>query len=388
MLTAQPVSYADRCLDVSSLAAWPLSNARYRIEGCLGSGCFGTVFQATRYAALEPPLTVALKVMKRHSIETESRELEVMLLLREAPGCVHLNEYFYMEPCAGMSTLVLALDICGRNLCTHIAQTHGAPRLQQVRAAGADLARALTHIHGLGIIHRDIKSDNVLVKHRNAGPASSRDSYLIADFGHAKLQACGPCGDGGTSHQEMERSCAYVFAADYRAPELFFGCSLYATKPDVWALGCTLAELLLSGTPCFAPRCALPLPTDDEQDDPEPLDGSFDDGLSLAQRQLLSLFECFGTPSWQLLLQMNPALAANEDRVRAWMRMPPREPSRPWRERLLKALGDEHAPFDESADAIEFFTAVFQWDPHVRARAEDLDTFDLFRKVNKSTGSA
>ena len=61
---------------------------------------------------------------------------------------------------------------------------------------------------------------------------------------------------------------------------------------DVWALGCTLGELLLSGAPLFAPASELGS-FDDDDDECDPAS----DRLNDEQRQLLALFESLGTVS-------------------------------------------------------------------------------------------
>lgn len=93
------------------------------------------------------------------------------------------------------------------------------------------LSRALAHIHALGICHRDIKPQNLLVN-----PANQQ--LKLCDFGSAKALVQG------------EPNVSYICSRYYRAPELIFGSTDYTTAIDIWSEGCVGAELLL-GQPLF-----------------------------------------------------------------------------------------------------------------------------------------
>jgi len=91
--------------------------------------------------------------------------------------------------------------------------------------------RSLAYIHGLGICHRDIKPQNVLVdtiSHR----------VVMCDFGSAKKLNPG------------ETSVAYICSRYYRAPELILGEEQYCSDIDIWSIGCVIAEMFI-GEPIF-----------------------------------------------------------------------------------------------------------------------------------------
>lgn len=119
--------------------------------------------------------------------------------------------------------------------------------------------RALAYIHALGICHRDIKPQNMLVD-------PDTHELKICDFGSAKRL------------QQGEVNVSYICSRYYRAPELIFGATNYSQSIDVWSLGCVIAELLL-GQPLF------------------PGDSGVD--------QLVEIIKILGTPTREQIHSMN-----------------------------------------------------------------------------------
>lgn len=111
-------------------------------------------------------------------------------------------------------------------------QKHAMPLpLLYVQLYLYQLSRALAHIHFLGICHRDIKPQNLLVHPKT-------QQLKLCDFGSAKALKPG------------EPNVSYICSRYYRAPELIFGSTNYTTAIDIWSQGCVGAELLL-GQPLF-----------------------------------------------------------------------------------------------------------------------------------------
>lgn len=131
--------------------------------------------------------------------------------------------------------------------------------------------RSLAYIHSMGICHRDIKPQNLLLD-----PA--RGILKLCDFGSAKILVKG------------EPNVSYICSRYYRAPELIFGATDYTTfigifpSPivlilDIWSTGCVMAELL-TGQPLF------------------PGESGID--------QLVEIIKVLGTPSKEQIRTMNP----------------------------------------------------------------------------------
>ncbi len=100
-----------------------------------------------------------------------------------------------------------------------------------VKLYAYQLCRALGYIHALGICHRDVKPQNLLVN-------PETHVLKLCDFGSAKMLI------------PTEPNVSYICSRYYRAPELIFGATNYTTMIDIWSLGCVVGELLI-GRPLF-----------------------------------------------------------------------------------------------------------------------------------------
>eukprot|EP00985_Skeletonema_marinoi_P005036 scaffold2180_cov98-Skeletonema_marinoi.AAC.16 len=205
----------------------------YSAERIIGNGSFGVVFQAS---VVESGEIVAIKKVLQDK-RFKNRELQIMrqLVKDGHSNIVALKHCFYSQgEKQDELYLNLVLEYVPETVYS-ISRHHQKSKLPlpllYVKLYLYQLSRALSHIHALGICHRDIKPQNLLVNPEN-------QQLKLCDFGSAKALVRG------------EPNVSYICSRYYRAPELIFGSTDYSAAIDIWSEGCVGAELLL-GQPLF-----------------------------------------------------------------------------------------------------------------------------------------
>ncbi len=131
----------------------------------------------------------------------------------------------------------------GRTLREMLRQDGRLP-VADTLAIAAQVASALAAAHAAGIVHRDVKPENIMVR---------PDGYVkVLDFGIAKLMPeLSPAPDARTTAVQLQTEAGVVFGtAQYMSPEQARGLPVDA-RTDVWSLGCVIYEML-SGVSPFA----------------------------------------------------------------------------------------------------------------------------------------
>jgi glycogen synthase kinase 3 beta len=224
----------------------------------IGNGSFGVVYQARLVDTNE---MVAIKRVLQDK-RFKNRELQIMRRLDHC-NIVKLKYFFYTSGEKKDEVyLNLVLEFIPETVyrvARHYSKSKQTIPISFIKLYMYQLFRSLAYIHSLGICHRDIKPQNLLLD-----PSSG--VLKLCDFGSAKHLVRG------------EPNVSYICSRYYRAPELIFGATDYTTMIDVWSAGCVLAELLL-GQPIF------------------PGDSGVD--------QLVEIIKVLGTPTKEQIREMN-----------------------------------------------------------------------------------
>jgi alkyl hydroperoxide reductase subunit AhpC len=211
--------------------------AHYRIEAPIGSGTFATVFRARD---LKLQRTVALKILKAHDPISPGVALAEA---RAAAALSHPNicTVFAVEESEGVPIIAME-HIRGRPL-NRVLERGGALSPGRAATIARQIALGMATAHAQGIVHGDLKPENVMV--------ADGDSIKILDFGLArrasKLITIDP--DETIVRGVAETGEGIFGTPSYMSPEQARG-ELATAASDVFALGAILVEML-TGSKAF-----------------------------------------------------------------------------------------------------------------------------------------
>jgi Tol biopolymer transport system component len=225
---------------------------RFRLHRALGGGSMAEVFRAedTRHGR-----EVAIKVLRPEYVATFAaerflREIQIAARLQHP----HIVPLLDSGDLGGTLYLVMPY-VEGESLRTRLSRA-GRLEIREVVRIMADVADALAHAHNKGIIHRDIKPDNVLLAGRHA---------LVTDFGVAKAFS-----EATLQPRNLTGGVALGTPA-YMAPEQATAAPDLDHRVDLYALG-VLGYELLAGRPPFDGPTAQAILTAQVLDAPTPID--------------------------------------------------------------------------------------------------------------------
>ncbi|KAK2077832.1 hypothetical protein QBZ16_004680 [Prototheca wickerhamii] len=297
---------------------------RYEVQSVLGQGSFGQVLRCADHAVGGRP--VALKIMrgKRRFQKQALVETKILSLLQGAqgscPGVVLSLGSFSFR-----GHLCIAFELLSINLYELLQERRMlgcGPTL--VRSVAAQVLRSLDTLEATGIVHCDIKPENI----------------MLVDRKHSNVKLI----DFGSSCFRDKRAFTYIQSRFYRAPEVILG-EPYGHAIDMWSLACVLAEMR-TGTPLF--------PGEDEKE------------------QLACIMEVLGKPPQHILDRSSRAsvffdLATGEP-LSTTLLTKGRRVRRPGSIALTRALG---TLVGRDASFVQFLSACLVWESEHRLRPSE-----------------
>ena len=209
---------------------------RYTIDRELGRGGMATVFLAHDRDGAE----VALKLLNPDLGSTIGadrfrREIRVATQLQH-PNILGVLDSGVTQIASGVDFLWFTMPLVrGSNVWERFETTGAFPPDEVVRI-GRAVADALAFAHEKGVVHRDIKPDNILL---------DGDRVLVADFGVARAVS--------EVHEKLTATGMVVGTPTYMSPEQASGDREIDGRSDVYALACVLYELLAGEAPFDGP---------------------------------------------------------------------------------------------------------------------------------------
>jgi len=213
---------------------------KYRIDARLNEGGMGTVYRAT-HVLMEK--TVAIKVLRPSLAADEKIVARFSREARAASRISHPNALSvtdFGEDENGIVFLVMEY-LSGRTL-KQVIREDGPFPLPRVVEIVRQVGDALNAAHTQGVVHRDLKSDNIMLVDTMAG-----DHAKVLDFGIAKINE-----PEGTRDTELTAPNLVIGTPQYMSPEQCSQDSEIDSRSDIYSLGVIIYEMLIGHVPFTA----------------------------------------------------------------------------------------------------------------------------------------
>ncbi|NXW90865.1 MOK kinase, partial [Alopecoenas beccarii] len=193
----------------------------YKPVGKIGEGTFSDVL---KILSLRDGKYYACKHLKQHFESLEQvnnlREIQALRRLSPHPNILMLHEVVFDKKAGSLSLICELMDM---NIYQLIKGMKKPLSEKKIKNYMYQLCKSLDYIHRNGIFHRDVKPENILIKH---------NTLKLGDFGSCR------------SIYSKQPHTEYISTRWYRAPECLLTNGYYNYKIDIWSAGCVFYEII------------------------------------------------------------------------------------------------------------------------------------------------
>src|SRR5262245_33468489 len=212
---------------------------RYKILKIVGEGGMGTVYQAEHMLIKRK---VAIKIL-RPELAEDSAVVERFMNEARAAGAIghpHIVESTDMGFTRDEVPFIVFEYLEGTLLTDEIYRVRGMPPRRALRIA-TQIASALHAAHTAGIVHRDLKSDNVFLTDKE----DASDHVKVLDFGISRFLEA----EANSSGDDSQSRHLVMGTPEFMAPEQILTPEKVDGRADIYALGVVLYEMLTARRP-------------------------------------------------------------------------------------------------------------------------------------------
>jgi len=248
-------------------------SGKYKILEEIGRGGMGVVYKAED---TQLKRTVALKFLSPDSTAVPSREKRFTQEAQTASALNHPNICTIYEVGEAEGNSYIAMEYVDGRPLDRMIPSEGLPP-DDVMRYGGQIVEGFEHAHERGVIHRDLKTANVMI--------TPSGRVKVLDFGLAKRLITEELGEATRSQLSLTEEGMIAGTPAYLAPETLQGHPADA-RSDIWALGVVLYEMAAGMRP-FDGRTGFELTSAILRDSPAPLPARTPAGLSAVIRRCL-----------------------------------------------------------------------------------------------------